>query len=445
MNFLSKEKGSVNLAVLIVVAIVIICLLVYGIILVNSNQVTNTNIATGNQEGNPEEIVEKEPDEPIEKIDYNSDDFSYEFLKLESDLKKDENIIYSPLSIKYGLNLLLEGAEGDTKKEIKNILGDAKLTKYKNINKVLSFANGVYIKNDYKDGILDSYTDVLKDNYDAEVMYDNFESAKNINKWVSNKTFGVINNFFKDKDIAGNQNLVMILLNALAIDMKWEADFETDDTNLGIFDKDGNNLEVAFMKKENVYEDSISYKVDEDVTVLAMDLKEYGGVTLEFDAIMPNEETLSDFISNIDNKKIDNYLSDLTNASSVEGDVNIRIPKFDFDYSISLKNELKAMGMEKAFDYSADFSKITGDTSLFVSEALHKADIKFSEEGIRAAAVTAFEMAFKSARPSDEIININIDKPFMFVIRDKENGEVWFVGSVYNPVLWDDVKAEYGR
>ena len=332
MNFLSKEKGSVNLAVLIVVAIVIICLLVYGIILVNSNQVTNTNIATGNQEENPEEIVEKEPDEPIEKIDYNSDDFSYEFLKLESDLKKDENIIYSPLSIKYGLNLLLEGAEGDTKKEIKNILGDAKLTKYKNINKVLSFANGVYIKNDYKDGILDSYTDVLKDNYDAEIMYDNFESAKNINKWVSNKTFGIINNFFKDKDIAGNPNLVMILLNALAIDMKWEADFETDDTNLGIFDKDGNNLEVAFMKKENVYEDSISYKVDEDVTVLAMDLKEYGGVTLEFDAIMPNEETLSDFISNIDNKKIDNYLSDLTNASSVEGDVNIRIPKFDFDY-----------------------------------------------------------------------------------------------------------------
>ena len=238
----------------------------------------------------------------------------------------------------------------------------------------------------------------------------------------------------------------MFLINALAIDMEWDSSFSTNDTYSGVFDKDGNNLKVAYMNKSNIYEDSISYKIDDDVTVLAMDLKEYDGVQLEFDAIMPNEESLDSFISNIDSKKIDKYLSNLNNLSEVDEDtdINIKIPKFDFDYSINLKNELMAMGIKEAFGYDADFSKITGDDSLFVSDAKHKADIEFSEEGIKAAAVTAMMMNEKMALPND-VVNIDIDKPFMFVIRDKKTGEVWFVGSVYNPVLWDDVKTEYGR
>ena len=237
----------------------------------------------------------------------------------------------------------------------------------------------------------------------------------------------------------------MILLNALAIDMDWASRFNTDDTSGGIFDKDGSSLNVAYMKKENVYDESISYKIEDDVTVLAMDLKEYDGTTLEFDAIMPNGESLDSLISNIDSKKIDKYLSNLNNLSEVDEDtdINIKIPKFDFDYSINLKNELMAMGIKKAFGYSADFSNITGDDSLYVNDAKHKADIEFSEEGIKAAAVTAMMMNEKMALPND-VVNIDIDKPFMFIIRDKETGEVWFVGSVYNPVLWDDVKTEYG-
>ena len=365
---------------------------------------------------------------------------------MESKSNNKTNIIYSPLSIKYALNLLKEGAEGSTKEEIENVLGDMSLTKYKNIEDVLSLANGVYIREEFKNKVLDSYNKTVEDKLNAEIMYDDFKSAKNINKWIENKTFGIINNFFDDGDIAEKPELKMILLNALAIDMDWASRFNTDDTSGGIFDKDGSSLNVAYMKKENVYDESISYKIEDDVTVLAMDLEEYDGTTLEFDAIMPNEESLDSFISNIDSKKIDKYLSNLNNLSEVDEDtdINIKIPKFDFDYSLNLKNELIAMGIKEAFGYDADFSNITGDDSLFVSDAKHKADIEFSEEGIKAAAVTAMMMNEKMALPND-VVNIDIDKPFMFVIRDKKTGEVWFVGSVYNPVLWDDVKTEYGR
>ena len=440
-----KENGSVNLAVLIIIAIIVICLAVFIIKTVKpTSQPRNSNTQRSLND-NPEEPEEEPEEEPIEDIDYKSEDFSYEFLKMESKENEGTNIIYSPLSIKYALNLLNEGANGKTKEEIDNIIGDLKLTKYKNIDKVMSLANSVWIREQYKDGVLDSYNKAVEDKYNAEIKYDKFESAKNINRWISDKTFGIINDFFTDEKIKDDEELFMILVNALAIDMEWDSNFSTNNTANGIFDKDGSNLNVAFMKKSNVFEDGISYKIDDDVTVLAMDLKEYDGVQLEFDAIMPNEEALDEFITNIDSQKIDKYLSNLTKASETEDDVNVKVPKFDFDYSIMLKQELMAMGMKEAFGHSADFSKITGDDSLYVNDAIHKADIEFSEEGIRAAAVTTFMLDSKALISENDVINVNIDKPFLFVIRDKETGEVWFVGSVYNPVLWDDVKAEYNK
>lgn len=446
MDLFSKEKGSVNVLTLIIIAVLVFCLVFVVLELIKSNQTVENILANQNSTSGGEIDVPDEPDEPIENVDVKPEDFAVEFLKMESKSNNKTNIIYSPLSIKYALNLLKEGAKGNTKEEIENVLGDMSLTKYKNIEDVLSLANGVYIREEFKNKVLDSYNKTVEDKLNAEIMYDDFKSAKNINKWIENKTFGIINNFFDDGDIAEKPELKMILLNALAIDMDWASRFNTDDTSGGIFDKDGSSLNVAYMKKENVYDESISYKIDDDVTVLAMDLEEYDGTTLEFDAIMPNEESLDSFISNIDSKKIDKYLSNLNNLSEVDEDtdINIKIPKFDFDYSINLKNELMAMGIKEAFGYDADFSNITGDTSLFVSDAKHKADIEFSEEGIKAAAVTAMMMNEKMALPND-VVNIDIDKPFMFVIRDKKTGEVWFVGSVYNPVLWDDVKTEYGR
>ena len=171
MEFFSKEKGSVNLLTLIIIAVLVACLVFVLLEFIKSNNIATNSIASQNLTSR-EENGEDEPEEPIEEIDYNSDDLSYQFLKLESTSHKNKNIIYSPLSIKYGLNMLLEGAEGDTKKEIKDLLGDSKLTKYKNINKVLSFANGVCIKEENKEQVLDSYNDVLKDKFEAEIMYD---------------------------------------------------------------------------------------------------------------------------------------------------------------------------------------------------------------------------------------------------------------------------------
>ena len=104
----------------------------------------------------------------------------------------------------------------------------------------------------------------------------------------------------------------------------------------------------------------------------------------------------------------------------------------------------KKLGIEDAFDREkANFSNMT-ETSLFVSKAIHKADVKFSEEGIRAAAVTIFAMEKNTMILEEYVpITVKIDKPFMFLIKDKATGEIWFVGTMYEPNLWENDKVEY--
>ena len=77
----------------------------------------------------------------------------------------------------------------------------------------------------------------------------------------------------------------------------------------------------------------------------------------------------------------------------------------------------------------------------YINVAIHKADIDFSNDGIKAAAVSAVGGAGAAGPeyfdyswdvPVEEI-DLTFDKPFLFLIRDKLTGEVWFTGTVYNP------------
>ena len=95
------------------------------------------------------------------KISGNSlENFDLYFLQLENAKK---NKVYSPLSIKYALEMLEEGTNGQSKKQISNIIGQYKGKKYIN-NENMSFANAVFIKESYKDAIKENYVNTLKNN-----------------------------------------------------------------------------------------------------------------------------------------------------------------------------------------------------------------------------------------------------------------------------------------
>ena len=360
-------------------------------------------------------------------------DFTMQFLQLENNK---QNMVYSPLSIKYALNMLNEGTNGNTKTQIENLIENLSLTKYNNIEKILSLANGVYIRDTYSKNIKEEYIKILNDKYNAEVNYDSFNSANNINKWIENKTLGIIKNMIDDS-VVENTYTQMILVNALAIDMEWQEQFDSKDTFGEKFYLDNGDTMNASMMHKKTNSDSIAYYQDEEVTALKMDLKKYENVQLEFIAIMP-EENLSNYIQKFSQNEVDKILNDMKLASQVKDGVEITMPRFSFDYNLKLKQDLIDLGITDIFDVEkANLSNVSNDT-LYVSDALHKADIDFTEKGIKAAAVTAMivnDTALIVEKTEPEVIKIN--KPFVYLIKDKNTSEVWFVGTVYEPNSWE--------
>lgn len=361
------------------------------------------------------------------------------FLKMEL---ANNNIIYSPLSIRYGLSLLDAGASGDTQAQIEEILGDKDdLPTYTNIPDVLSLANAVFVRDSYQNQVLPSYTKKVTGSYDAEILYDSFASSENMNAWVSQKTFNIINSI----GIQPTESTKMVLANALAIQMSWRYKFNTDDTFGMTFYKTDESEILATMMKMDTKNEDISYYVDDVVTMVKLPLEPTDETALEFVAVMP-AGSLADYINSLDFTTIENILKDMTPASTPEDGLKIYIPKFKFDYALDFKNDLEKLGMKDAFSVnSADFSRMTANNDLYVSDAVHKANIDFSEEGIKAAAVTVFAMDIKSALPEKEPqpVVINIDRPFYFIIRDSKNNTVWFSGAVYEPNLWENDMASY--
>ena len=154
---------------------------------------------------------------------------------------------------------------------------------------------------------------------------------------------------------------------------------------------------------------------------------------------MPSSD-IDEYINNIDSAKANNILSNLISASKPKDGVDLNIPSFKFDYTLKFKEDLEALGVKSAFSADkADFSNMASKP-LYVSSAIHKANIDFTEKGIKAAAVTAFGGETASAQDAEipQPIEIDINHPFVFLIRDRDNGAIWFTGAVYQPNLWKD-------
>ena len=190
-----------------------------------------------------------------------------------------------------------------------------------------------------------------------------------------------------------------------------------------------------------------SFYVDDDVKVFAKDLQTYDGVTLQYVGIMPTNVELTEYVKNTDAESINELirnLKELKGDSFNEGVVTRitgKIPLFKYDYELNLEEDLQQLGVKDIFDINkSNLEKMIKDEQQYI-DASHQATIEFSNDGIKAAAVTTmggfgsstagFNYLFEV--PVEEI-NMTFDKPFMYLVRDKDTGEVWFTGTVYEVV-----------
>ena len=111
--------------------------------------------------------------------------------------------------------------------------------------------------------------------------------------------------------------------------------------------------------------------------------------------------------------------------------VTLEMPLFEYESDFSLKEALATMGMPAAFSESADFSGMDGSRSLFITDVFHKAFVSVDEAGTEAAAATAVVVGL-TAMPATPV-EVTIDQPFIYLIRDIETGAILFIGRVMNP------------
>ena len=142
--------------------------------------------------------------------------------------------------------------------------------------------------------------------------------------------------------------------------------------------------------------------------------------------LLPASGKFKAFEGALDARKVDSIVGSLEHRQ-----VRLTMPKFEFDSSFSLKEILSAMGMPVAFTEKADFSGMTGNRDLFIADVVHKAFVSVDEAGTEAAAATAVVMTL-TAMPGAPI-EVTINRPFIFLIRDIDTGAILFIGRVVDP------------
>ena len=347
-----------------------------------------------------------------------------DYLKINN---KEENTVLSPYSLLIALSMLYEGATGETKEELDRLLNDEDIYKYANIQDILCIFNKIYVDKNISNLISRDFLDNLNTKYNAELEVDNLDVNK-INKYVEEKTFGQI------KDILKQINGNLLLINTIAVDMQWENEVGPDKVHKGIFN---DNIEASYIYGFQGY--NSSYYEDDYAVALGLNLKKYFD---QFDCVLiqPKNNSLTEYINSINDDNIYHILGNLQSLKDDPREIHISVPKFSFEYNLDAVNSLKQMGF-KTVD-SPSLQKIINDRCDL--NVVHKSKIDFSEKGLKAASATIMEMRCGCALPVErEKLYININKPFIFVVRDKETNTIFFIGTVYNPTLWKDDSQNY--
>ncbi len=364
--------------------------------------------------------------------------FSYEIFRNTVAFDDEENVIISPLSISMALSMAMNGAEEETYEEMRDVLHLHAMGK-KEINEAfksliellieldpkvtLQIANSVWHRLSLP--VKEDFLERLTEYYGAKVQELNFAdpaSVDIINDWVRENTEGLIETIIDEIP----DDMVMYLINALYFKGDWLRPFDTDDTRPGDFRlEDGSSVQVDMMRQESRF---ATYFSDE---VQMIELP-YGDSLFSMTVLMPNdpEMPIDRFVEeSLSAENLNNWRANLSVGSR---DVILQLPKFELEYEIEYNEILKAMGMELAFDeWEADFTGIAdvSPQNLFISEVKHKTFIRVDEEGTEAAAVTSVGIGITSMPPS-----IIVDRPFAFIIHERESGTNLFMGKVKNPL-----------
>jgi serine protease inhibitor len=345
------------------------------------------------------------------------------------------NIFISPTSVALALAMTYNGVDGTTKSAMEETLRKQGLTveqlnqSYKDLiealvsvdSKVLlEIANSIWYRSDIQ--VLPDFISANKTYYDADVTSMVFDAlAKDIiNGWVADKTHDKITEVLDGIPA----DAVMYLVNAIYFKGIWKSEFDKEKTTDLPFNlRDGSKIQVPTMQQQ----DTFNYFSNDLFSAVELP---YGQGNYSMIVMLPGiDKNTDDLVSALSIENWNAWTNEFVNRYVV-----LHLPRFKFEYNKLLNQDLTDMGMGIAFTGGADFSKIDPTRDLMISRVIHKTFVEVNEEGTEAAAVTVVEIIETSFPGGDTgPVYFYIDRPFLFVIKEKDTGTILFIGRVNDP------------
>ncbi len=355
------------------------------------------------------------------------------------------NLFFSPYSISVALAMTYAGARGETERQMAETLhftlpqedlhpalnlldlelasrGEGAEGRHGEPFR-LHIANALWGQTGYS--FLPDFLDLLARDYGAGMRLLDFASnpeacRTEINRWVAKQTEEKVENLIPTGIL--NELTRLVLTNAIYFDAAWEGKFGESATLPSEFTLlDGSEVTVDMMHQSHTF----PYAAGEGYQAIELP---YDGGELAMVILLPAEGRFSEFEQTLDAARLETTVGALEPIR-----VKLAMPKFHYESAFRLKETLGAMGLSDAFaPGAADFSGMDGTRDLFVQEVVHKALVRVDEEGTEAAAATAVVVGLTAAPPLDEV-EVTVDRPFIFLIRDRKTGPILFLGRVLDP------------
>ena len=343
--------------------------------------------------------------------------------------------VVSPLSVTYLMSMLANGADGETQQQILATLGWAGegiqqpslqdindysrmlIEKTARLDKAVTveIANYVAVNKEFK--LNSKFQKSVERDYKAGVESLNFTSPstlKRINDWCNDRTHGMIPSIINELD----PDAVSYLMNAIYFNGTWKDKFSKEETKQEMFrgyTRDIQYVDMMHRHGEDFYADGDGYSA---VSI------PYGNGAFRMTVILPTEGSfLRDVMASMDGGKFQELQRSMEKCN-----VDLKIPRFTTEVDLPLNDIISALGAPLIFSSQADFSQFArGD--FYVSKMFQKAKIEVSEEGTKAAAVTAAIMMMSAMRPEKKRnVVFHADSPFAYIISENSTGSIYFMG-----------------
>lgn len=353
------------------------------------------------------------------------------------------NVIFSPYSISLAFSMLYAGARGSTASQLADAFHflpqNAQHSAFHELALQVSanpsssnsgqntgapfqlnIANAMWGQAGFP--FQDSFVKALSQDYNAEMRQVDFtrqsaEIAREINDWISGATQDRIKNMVGPGTLDSQTRLV--LANAVYFKGSWQLPFGVNQTKPGTFTlQDNTPVQVPFMHHRNA---RIPYSENADYQAIQLS---YVGDKVEMVVLLPKQGRLQTVETGLSASLFDDI-----RAGSELRDVVLSMPRFEFDTNLELPPLLQRLGVIDAFGSGADLTGLSEGGGLHVSAALHSSTITVDENGTEAAAATVLAVPASAFERAE----VDLNRPFLFAIVERETGTILFLGRVMDP------------